>query len=63
MKEEQGFLDALRENPDDNATRLIYADWLEERGDIRGEYLRLEHQLVQTSLRLAQLANRLTRSG
>jgi len=25
----------------------VYADWLEERGDVRGEYLRLEHQLAQ----------------
>ncbi len=55
MKDEMGFLDALLENPDDDTTRLIYADWLEERGDIRGQYLRLEHQLAQIPLRLAQL--------
>ena len=28
--EEQGFLKALEEKPDDVATRLAYADWLEE---------------------------------
>jgi uncharacterized protein (TIGR02996 family) len=28
--EEQGFLQALQENPTDVATRLAYADWLEE---------------------------------
>jgi hypothetical protein len=33
----------------------MYADWLEERGDIRGEYLRLEHQLANIPLRLVQL--------
>src|SRR5262249_30328713 len=43
------------ENPDDVATRLAYADWLEEQGDSRGEFLRLEHQLSQIPLRLAQL--------
>ncbi|MDB4953072.1 MAG: hypothetical protein JWO36_641 [Myxococcales bacterium] len=29
---EQGFLETLRDRPDDIATRLVYADWLEERG-------------------------------
>jgi uncharacterized protein (TIGR02996 family) len=40
-----GFLEALRENPDDESLRLIYADWLDERGDKRGEFLRLESAL------------------
>jgi uncharacterized protein (TIGR02996 family) len=31
---EQGFIDALNENPYDWDTRLVYADWLEENGDI-----------------------------
>lgn len=55
MNDEAGFLDAIQANPDDDATRLVYADWLEERGDIRGQYLRLEHQLSRIPLRLAQL--------
>jgi uncharacterized protein (TIGR02996 family) len=41
MSEERGFLEAILERPDDDTTKLIYADWLEERGDPRGEYLRL----------------------
>ena len=53
--DEDGFLSALRENPNDDVTRLIYADWLQERGDVRGEYLRLEHELSRIPLRLAQL--------
>lgn len=40
MKEE-GFLAALASDPDDDMTRLVYADWLEENGDPRSEYLRL----------------------
>ena len=40
--EEQPFLDEIRANPHDDAARLVYADWLEERGDVRAEYLRLE---------------------
>lgn len=30
--EERGFESAIRENPKDVATRLAYADWLEEQG-------------------------------
>lgn len=43
--EEAPFLRALVEQPTDETVRLVYADWLEERGDVRGEYLRLEYQL------------------
>jgi uncharacterized protein (TIGR02996 family) len=55
MNDEAGFRLALEDDPADDATRLAYADWLEERGDTRAEYLRLEHQLSQIPLRLAQL--------
>ena len=55
MSDEAGFLRAIRDNPEDELARLVYADWLDERGDIRGEYLRLEHQLSQIPLRLNQL--------
>jgi len=33
MKEEDGFIKALEENEDDTATRLVYADWLDEHGE------------------------------
>jgi len=32
MDHEQAFLQAIREEPDDDAHRLIYADWLEDQG-------------------------------
>src|SRR5262245_51741438 len=41
MGEEESFLVAISATPDDEALRLVYADWLEERGDVRSEYLRL----------------------
>jgi uncharacterized protein (TIGR02996 family) len=44
MDEEFHFLRALFRQPDD-ALRLVYADWLEERGDLRAEFLRLEVEL------------------
>jgi len=39
MEEEEAFLRAIRESPHDEAPRLIFSDWLEERGDLRGEFL------------------------
>jgi uncharacterized protein (TIGR02996 family) len=41
MSEEDAFIRAILAAPEDPAPRLVYADWLEERGDPRGEYLRL----------------------
>jgi uncharacterized protein (TIGR02996 family) len=35
------FLRAILAEPEDSASRLVYADWLEERGDPRAEVLRL----------------------
>jgi carbon storage regulator len=42
--EEEPFLRAIEAEPGDEATRLVYADWLEERGDPLGEFLRLQCQ-------------------
>src|SRR5207248_1944325 len=38
---EEAFLRAIAADPADESNRLVYADWLEERGDPRGEYIRL----------------------
>jgi uncharacterized protein (TIGR02996 family) len=45
VSQEQAFLDSIFETPEDAAPRLIYADWLEERGDERGELLRIRSEL------------------
>src|SRR5262249_379898 len=45
MAQDEGFLRAIIEEPDDVGLRLIYADWLEERGDPRGEFIRVQCQL------------------
>ena len=47
--QEDGFIQSIHEAPHDEALRLIYADWLEERGDARGEFLRLESHLRRTN--------------
>src|SRR5262245_26914913 len=42
------FIDAVLAEPGAHAPRLLYADWLEERGDPRAEFLRLDCQLLNT---------------
>ena len=48
MKDEAAFLQAMLANPEDNDLRLVFADWLEEWGDPRGEFIRLLHTLTQS---------------
>jgi uncharacterized protein (TIGR02996 family) len=38
--EGESFLRGLDANPSDDTLRLVFADWLEERGDDRGQFLR-----------------------
>jgi uncharacterized protein (TIGR02996 family) len=40
------FLQAIIENPDDDTPRLVYADFLDARGDPRGEFIRVQCQLA-----------------
>ncbi len=51
MPDDSSFLRALLASPDDSDLRLVYADWLEEGGDPRGTFLRLEVALHQTKPR------------
>jgi uncharacterized protein (TIGR02996 family) len=44
--DESTFLAAIAESWEDDAPRLVFADWLDERGDVRAEFLRLECQLA-----------------
>jgi uncharacterized protein (TIGR02996 family) len=57
--EEASFLQAIHDDPDDDTTRLVYADWLEEHGDIRSEYLRLQTARTPASERLWELRQRI----
>lgn len=40
------FIAEIHANEHDDTPRLVYADWLEDRGDPRAEYLRLECELA-----------------
>ena len=50
MSDETAFLNAILANPKDDAPRLVYADWLDERGDERAaqkaEFLRITCRLM-----------------
>lgn len=63
------FLRALLDIPEDRTTWLVYADWLEDRGDPRAEFLRLvvaraqmpedDPEAVPADARLTQLRGEL----
>jgi uncharacterized protein (TIGR02996 family) len=47
MTEDEAFLRAILDAPDDDAPRLMYADWLDEHGDPRrAEFIRLQCRLA-----------------
>jgi uncharacterized protein (TIGR02996 family) len=60
VNEDEAFIRAIVDNRDETA-RLVYADWLDDRSDPRGAFLRAEHEAVETgdSARLPQLASAL----
>src|SRR5262245_41658733 len=46
MSDRDALLAAIRAAPDDDAPRLIFADWLEEHGDAdRAEFIRVQVEL------------------
>ncbi|MFL5330116.1 MAG: TIGR02996 domain-containing protein [Gemmataceae bacterium] len=42
-----GFLKAIDAAPNDDILRLMYADWLDEQGDRRGEFIRAEVEFMK----------------
>jgi uncharacterized protein (TIGR02996 family) len=52
--DDEAFIRAIEAQPNDDDLRLVYADWLDEHNDPRGEFLRVEHQLATTSFQNAQ---------
>jgi uncharacterized protein (TIGR02996 family) len=46
MHDRDALLRAVVANPDDDAPRLVYADWLDEHGDPdRAEFIRIQIEL------------------
>src|SRR5262245_50567842 len=50
MNQADAFVQAILDDPDDDSLRLIYADWLEERGDPRGEFIRVQYALADLDI-------------
>ncbi|MGI9470452.1 MAG: TIGR02996 domain-containing protein [Rubripirellula sp.] len=44
--DERAFLKLILARPDDDDPRLVFADWLGERGDPRGEFIRVQCRLA-----------------
>lgn len=56
MSDETAFLAAIAESPGDELPRLVYADWLDERGEEeRAEFVRLACQRLTATRRMAEL--------
>jgi uncharacterized protein (TIGR02996 family) len=51
MNEHAAFLDAIVKDPAAQQPRLIYADWLDEQGDPRGELIRVQCALERINTR------------
>ena len=48
MANRKAFLAAIRENPEDDTPRLVYADWLDDNGDRdRAEFIRVQIELAR----------------
>lgn len=63
MSDDAAFLETIQATPDDDAPRLVYADWLEEHNCLaKAEYLRIVHSLTilpDESAERARLVKRL----
>jgi uncharacterized protein (TIGR02996 family) len=46
MTEHEDFLRAILADPQSDTPLLIYADWLEEHGDLRGEFIRVQCEIA-----------------
>ena len=52
------FMEAIRTSADSDDSVLVFADWLDEQGDPRGDYLRGCCQLAQAEIRQIDVAMR-----
>jgi len=50
MDQNEALLEAIYANPDDDALRLVYMDYLQDRGDPRGEFISLQMKRLGRAL-------------
>jgi uncharacterized protein (TIGR02996 family) len=64
MTHDEAFLQAIRDESDSDAPRLVYADWLEEHGqEARAEFVRAQCERVRPSTDPGRAAELETRAG
>ncbi len=63
MHTDNEFFQAVLADPDDLIPRLIYADWLDEQGDPRGEFIRVQCELADMPETAARRRALLTRES
>jgi uncharacterized protein (TIGR02996 family) len=56
VTDDEAFIRAVVDGPGDDTPRLVYADWLDDRADPRGTYLRAEHAWARTGRGAKKLA-------
>jgi uncharacterized protein (TIGR02996 family) len=61
MEPEPAFVHAIQSQPENETARLVYADWLEERGDPRAEFLRLDLAIASAKTDNAERRTQRTR--
>lgn len=47
MSIDDEFIQTIIASPDDDIPRLVYADWLDEQADPRGEFIRIQCELAK----------------
>src|SRR5437870_4297600 len=47
MTPAKNFLQSILDEPEDDAVRLIFADWLTDQGDPRGAFIRVQFALAE----------------
>ena len=50
MDQNEALLEAIYASPDDDALRLVYMDYLQDRGDPRGEFISLQMKRLGRAL-------------
>ncbi|MCA9069386.1 MAG: TIGR02996 domain-containing protein, partial [Planctomycetaceae bacterium] len=50
MSNEDEFLNRIRADRDNPVPYLVYADWLDDQGDPRGEFIRIQCELEEPHL-------------
>src|SRR5262249_39515714 len=53
----EALLRDIYDHPYDDAPWLVYADWLEEQGDPRAEFIRIQRELTHLSAQDPRLGN------